>query len=313
MDTQTSKVHYSLLSAEIVVGQLTCEVPERRKVKELLITGSHGFIGSSFKEHFREHRHSFNIREGDREGNCNKRVDIVLDFAAYGNMYGQNEPDLIYQSNVTRLLNLLKNTDKYKYRAFIVTGSSSEYGKRLIPMNEYMVPKPETFYAASKVAAAMLGLAWAKERDKPVVVVRPFTVTGVGDQEKHLIPTLIRSCIEGEKMKFVANPMHDFVDIRDFISGVLTIIRYIDKSKGQIFNIGSGQQHSNQEVREIVEKVTGKKANVELVPELRTYDTPMWEADIFKLKSLGWKPEISLEETITDMVKNYYEFKRKIA
>lgn len=275
-------------------------------MKEVLITGAGGFVGSKFDEFVSGLGHGiFKVVKGDREGNCSTWPHVILDFASYGNYHNQKDVVQIYETNVVRLLRLLKNTNHLEYKAFIVTGSSSEYGKCDIPMNETLLPKPDTFYGASKVAAVNLAQTWAKEFDKPIVIVRPFSITGPGEQGNHLIPTLIRGCFEGTEIPFVPEPVHDFVDIRDFIDGVWKIVNRAKDLKGQIINIGSGIQYSNQQVLEMVEKATGKKANVRLVEKMRDYDKPVWVADNFRLKSLGWEQQYTLEQTITDMVSQH--------
>jgi len=75
------------------------------------------------------------------------------------------------------------------------------------------------------------------------------------------------------------------------------------KCCGESYEIGTGKMYSNQEVREIVEEVTGKKANVRLVDSMRTYDTSHWVADTRAMDDLGWQAKKGLFQTITEMVK----------
>ncbi len=242
------------------------------------------------------------VYKGDRQGNIHGPVNSIIDCASYGNYNDQADVNEIYQVNVMRLLNLLKNSQDIGYKAFVITGSSSEYGKKDIPMFELMRPDAKTFYAASKVAATYLGQAWAKQMDKPIVIVRPFSATGPGEQSRHLIPTLIRSCLYKEPMQFVAYPTHDYVDIRDYIDGVMLVIENASKFKGEIFNIGTGIQYSNAEIKDIVERLTGKRANIEGYLKPHKEDKREWRASPFRLRSLGWQPQYKIEQTIRDMI-----------
>jgi len=273
---------------------------------EVYISGSSGFIGSSFATYLDHIGNShFKITPGDRQGKCVTKPKIILDFASYGNYSNQKDIGHIYEANLVRLLQLLMTTNHLPYKAFVVTGSSSEYGRCDIPMHEMILPRPDTFYGASKLAAVSLAQVWAKEFNKPVVAVRPFSVTGPGEQQNHLIPTLIKSCMEGLEVNLVPDPVHDFIDIRDFINGVWRVVKRIKDTKGQVINIGSGRQYTNMEVLEIVERETGRKANVSFVDKLRDYDKPLWVADNFRLKSLGWTQQFSLEDSVRDMVRVY--------
>lgn len=47
---------------------------------------------------------------------------------------------------------------------------------------------------------------------------------------------------------------------------------------------------------------TGKKANLKMVDKMRTYDNTHWVVDNSEMLKLGWKPEVSLEESIRRMV-----------
>ena len=110
-------------------------------------------------------------------------------------------------------------------------------------------------------------------------------------------------------MKFVPEPVHDFIDVDDLCQGVRLILKNIKSVSGEIFHLGCGIQYSNQEVLKIVESVTGKKANVSVVKSMRDYDSSLWVADNSKLKALGWKQTKTLRKSIKEMVQ--HESKKK--
>jgi dolichol-phosphate mannosyltransferase len=275
-------------------------------MKDVYISGMNGFIGNHFRKTLEDRQYI--VKPIDRTGvvkTIYKSAYAFLDFASYGNYHDQKDIGEIYEANVNRLRRMLESANPINYKAFIVTGSSSEYGQSSIPMHEMLLPKPDTFYASAKVAATALARVWANEFNKPIVAIRPFSVTGPSEQSNHLIPTIIKSCLTGEPMKLAPDPVHDFVDIRDFFEGVWKVVMRADEIKGEVINIGSGVQYSNQEVLDIVQEVTGKKANVTNVSTLRSYDKKLWVADNFRLKSLGWVPEFTLRDSVTDMVKQF--------
>ncbi len=277
----------------------------------ILITGAGGFIGGYFLKSLGNKRHKIRHLERKEWPNVEEAVrkfrpDYIYHFAAYGNKYNQTDKLEIYEANLTKLLILLEACQPIKYKAFVNVGSSSEYGKKDKLMSETDIVEPNTYYAASKAAGTLLARVWAIQENKPVITIRPFTVTGVGEQEDHLIPTLIRSCLLGKKMQFVKKPVHDYIDIEDLIRGIKIAAKHATKYKGDVFNIGSGKQYTNQQVRKIVEKTTGKKANIRVADKLRKYDTSKkWVADISKLKKLGWQPRKGLEQTIKEMIKTF--------
>src|SRR5205823_13943330 len=127
--------------------------------------------------------------------------------------------------------------------------------------------------------------------------VRPYTVIGVGEQKEHLIPTLIRSCFTGEPMKLTLKAVHDYVDVEDVVAD---LIQFADSKSIGIFEIGSGTPTSNGMVWKLVEEITGKKANVTIVDQLREYDSLNWYCKNPPKRTLK-----SLATSIEEMVKAY--------
>lgn len=247
-----------------------------RTMKEIAISGSHGFLGQRLLEHLGPSK----VIRLDRTPNVPDDVKIVFDLATYGNMYEQTDFRKIYRANFTRVAEMLQKLPPD--RRFIYVSTSSVK----LPV--------QTHYSVSKRTTE----GFLKALDNNYAIVRPYSVTGVGEQPAHLIPKLIDSCLNGTEMPFVPDPVHDFIDVDDFVDALLILSK--SKEKG-IFEVGGGVEHSNQDVLEIVERVTGKKANVIVVPTLRSYDTGEWRSNNERMYSLGWEPKKSLTETITEM------------
>ncbi len=203
--------------------------------------------------------------------------------STYGNMASHTDPHLILRANVEELGRL------------IVT-----------MMREEMVPTDCFLYMSS--SSVNLGVQTVYSRTKrageeivlsmPVngCVVRPYSVTGLGEQPQHLIPTLIRSCMGGEHMNLVLEPVHDYVNVEDVVNGLLDLTR--DKKTG-VYEFGTGIDTSNEEVLAIVESVTGKKANVSVIDSCRPYDATDWYC---KSPAAEFRPTKSLSQTIQEMV-----------
>ncbi len=133
----------------------------------------------------------------------------------------------------------------------------------------------------------------------PSCIVRPYSVTGVGEQRQHLIPTLIRSSFEGEPMEFVPEATHDYIDVEDVVTGMMILSKI--EARG-IYEFGNRTPISNEEVRRMVEELTGKKANIVSVGRMREYDNPDW---CCKTPNDYWQPTKSLRQSITEMVAQY--------
>jgi nucleoside-diphosphate-sugar epimerase len=97
---------------------------------------------------------------------------------------------------------------------------------------------------------------------------------------------------------------HDFIYIDDFVRGIDTI-RQADKPLGDIINLGSGIQYSNQEVLELFEKVAGKRAPVEVVPAMaKEFESEVWLCDTtYAKEKYNFETVYTLEQGIRDFLK----------
>jgi nucleoside-diphosphate-sugar epimerase len=102
-------------------------------------------------------------------------------------------------------------------------------------------------------------------------------------------------------MPFVPEPVHDYLDVDDFVDALL-IIKDKGKFEGEIYEVGSGFQIRNEDVKDTVERIIGKKANLKYVDSMRSYDTVDWKADTERIKSLGWEQQHTLYNTIENMI-----------
>lgn len=249
------------------------------------ITGSHGFIGKHLCKYLDQL--GVQYKTLDRSGNIPKGVTEIFDLAAYGNLAGHEaDPEITYEANVQRLAKMLPQMKDIQL-IYVSTSSVN------LPV--------QTYYSASKKAAEEMIQVAVKNDGLEAVIVRPFTIIGQGEHKEHLIPKLIDSCIWGVKMPFVGHPVHDFLDVHDFVDALYTIWEDA-KFKGEVYEVGSGKQTTNDKIRKMVEKVTNCKATVEEVKSLRKYDTRKWVADLRKIKKLCWKPTTSIEQSIREMI-----------
>ena len=102
----------------------------------------------------------------------------------------------------------------------------------------------------------------------------------------------------------------DFTDVRDIVRAYGMLIQ---KGKaGENYNVGSGRAVAIQEILEKILSLSKKKIRIETDPKkLRPLDLPVIEADIQKLQEVtGWKPQISLEDTIRDILEDWREKQR---
>lgn len=250
------------------------------------VTGANGFIGS----------HLLPKLKGEVIAIPHDQIDTFeLDhfdyfyfLSTYGNLHHQEHNDeQIFKANFLDVLTVIQQIKHFKFKSFVYISSSS------------VKLRTQTMYSRSKRIAEEILLAMMEKYDIPVLIIRPFSVTGIGEQEEHLIPTLIESCLLNERMNFVPDATHDFINVEDVVDGIQSLAAH--GARG-IFELGTGVKTTNQQVLQIVERATGRPALVNKVDSLRPYDNTDWVSNNFKARGFGWLPKTGLEQTIKDMV-----------
>ncbi len=288
-------------------------------MKKALISGFNGFIG----KHLRD-----GLIERDIIPVEFPRVNLYIDppiitemlfklkpnyiflLHAYGNHRTQIDETKAVMINYFATWNILKAAEFLDYEALINFGSSSLYGIKDHPMSETDSFEPDTFYAATKAGAVHLARAFAKQYDRPICSVMPFSVFGEGEAPHRFIPKVCEHLVTRQPMS-VSPGQHDWIYVKDFIDGVMYAVDNISTLKGELLNIGTGIGTDNDEIIHMLEQITGKK--LQSYPQvIHKYDSPRWQADIHKLSTLGWSQKTSLYDGLTkcwEYYKDKYESK----
>lgn len=223
----------------------------------------------------------------------------IIHLATYSQYRNQEDFEQMVETNIKGTLNLLIASKNVDYDVFINTGSSSEYGIKNRPMKETDLLEPISFYAATKASATLLCQVFSREYKKPIVTLRPFSVYGPFEDESRFIPTIIKAIIKNKSIKLTSgNQRRDFIYMDDLVDIYVKTLSRGEKLSGQILNMGTGIEYTNDEVVQTLFKITGKKVRIEkgAYPE-RLWDTSHWVSDISKTKRLlNWKPKFTLED-----------------
>ena len=203
-----------------------------------VVTGSSGFLGRHLVD-----RLGFcdTVPHQDIQSFDFSQYESIYFLSAYGNMAHHDRVDMVVKANVSDIVSVLGSVDKDKLHSLVFISTSSV--KRRV----------QTAYSRTKRAAEEVLLAYTERFNLPITIIRPLSITGVGEQKEHLIPSLIRSCLDGESIPFVPNPSHDFIDVEDVVDGIITLS---SKQARGIFELGSGMSTTNDEVRLLVEDAT---------------------------------------------------------
>ncbi|MBI3742591.1 MAG: NAD-dependent epimerase/dehydratase family protein [Chloroflexi bacterium] len=264
------------------------------------------------------HRADLSNREEVQRVVDESQPEIIFNFAKQGGDPSSMDPWEAIQTNILGTVNLLHATRKVNYNRFIQIGSSLEYGARRRRLVETDTLEPTTLHGATKASATLLCQHYARQFHLPIVVLRLFSVYGYWESPARLIPTAImRGLNDREIILTERGFMHDWIFVKDVVDACVRAIT-ADKIKGNIINIGSGQQASNEQVVATIERILGKKLTIRIGEfTAREYDNHYWRANILKAKKLlEWRPRYSLraglEKTVAWIRLHQHEYQDAI-
>lgn len=242
------------------------------------------------------------------------KPEIIYHLAAHGSYPQQIDPPTIIKTNILGTANLITALNSINYKCFVNTGSSSEYGFKNKPMKETDLLAPESFYAATKATSTYFCQVIAKNFARPIITLRPFSVYGPYEEPTRLIPTVIKNIIISKPVLLTSKTAkRDFIYVEDFVNCYLKIPQLINKKLyGQVFNVGTGKQYSNEDIVKTVRQILKKKVIIRKgAYKNRTWDSDYWVGNISKAKRLlHWKPEHSLKEGLRKTVSWFLEYEK---
>ncbi|MBK6792290.1 MAG: GDP-mannose 4,6-dehydratase [Anaerolineales bacterium] len=255
---------------------------------------------------FKFHRHDIS------EKSCialfkNEKFEGVINLAARaGVRYSVENPWVFLESNVTGTLNMLEVCRQFGCKKFILASTSSIYGENP------PYPTPETAsssepmqpYAASKKGAEALAHSYHHLYDIDVTVLRFFTVYGPAGRPDLAMFRFVQWILEGQPVRINGdgNQSRGFTYIDDISRGIIAALKPVGY---EIINLGGHEVISINQLVEIVEDLTGKKAIVQHGPP-NLADMLNNQADVSKARTmLGWEPQVNLRQGLKNLIDWY--------
>lgn len=174
------------------------------------------------------------------------------------------------------------------------------------------VLKPSNPYSATKAAADMLILAWARTYRIPYIIVRPTNNYGIGQYVEKLIPKTCKYLNLGRKIPLHNNgtPVRNWLHAEDTANTIITLIE--KNVKNEIYNICGGFEQTNldtiKQLLKCYEKdITDLNNYIDFSCNRNGQDV-RYALDDSKLRSLGWNPQKVFEIELPAIV-NYYKKK----
>lgn len=311
----------------------------------VLVTGAAGFIGSHLVERllgqgrrvvgldnfcdfydpaakrrnvagFEGYR-DFELVEGDLRdrGAVNRvferhRPGCVVHLAAMAGVRPSIErPGYYTEVNIDGTVNVLDAAVAAKTERFIFGSSSSVYGNNSkVPFSEEdPVNEPISPYAATKRAGELICHTYSHLYGMPIVCLRFFTVFGPRQRPDLAISKFLRLIDQGQPIPVFGDgtTSRDYTYVDDIVAGVVAAMERVERYR--IYNLGGNHPVSLSGLIETIERVTGRKAQIQRLP-MQPGDVERTWADLSRSEAeLGYKPTTSLEEGIAKQWQWYQE------
>lgn len=307
-------------------------------MKNILVTGADGFIGShltemlvneGYKVRALAQYNSFNnwgwledvsclsdievvsgdIRDAHYCKHITKDIDTVFHLAALIAIpYSYVAPDSYVDTNIKGTLNICQAARENGVARVLHTSTSEVYGTaQYVPIDEKHPLQAQSPYSASKIGADAMAMSFFNAFDLPVTIIRPFNTYGPRQSARAVIPTIISQIASGKKQIKLGDvaPTRDFNYVADTCNGFLALAR-CDKAIGQTVNIGSNYEISVGDTLNLIKEIMG--SDVEFLADdqrLRPEKSEVFRlwCDNTKIHELtGFKPHYSIREGLTATV-----------
>ncbi len=243
----------------------------------------------------------------------------VLHMAAQaGVRYSLENPMAYAETNLQGQVQLLEVCRRLKkMEHFVFASSSSVYGGRKdLPFSvEDRTDKPVSLYATTKRSGELMCYSYAHLYDMPVTALRFFTVYGPWGRPDMAYYMFTRDVLAGKPMNVFNNGemRRDFTYIDDVTRGVLSCLksppqRDQDDAPFAMYNIGNNRSENLMDFIAVIEKETGKKAEIDFQP-MQPGDVKETFADIESAKQdFGFDPVTGIAEGLPNFIKWYRDY-----
>lgn len=320
-----------------------------------LITGGAGFIGSYLAEDLLGRGDTVyiiddlstgsieNIEHLKTHPNFHYTIDTIMNFpllleltdrcdvvfhlaAAVGVRLIVESPVLTLDTNIIGIKKVLEAANKDKKKIFIAS-SSEIYGKnKNVPFKEEddtilgLTTKSRWSYACSKAVNEFLALAYYRERGLPIVIARIFNTIGPRQTGRYgmVVPRFVRQALTDQPLTVYGDgtQTRSFIYVKD-VTRALIDMANSQNAVGEVFNVGSPEEISINDLSRKVIRLTNSKSSIEYIPYEKVYmegfeDMHRRVPDISKIKHfIGFTPRVRLDDILEEVIEYFKKNKRK--
>ncbi len=314
-------------------------------MKNLMVTGGAGFIGSNFVRYMLEKYPDYSILVFDKltyAGNLDNlkdveekfrgryafvkgdicdaeaveqairehRIDTIVNFAAETHVDRSiTEPDAFIKTDVYGTYVLLEAARKFGLERYHQVSTDEIYGE--IPegyrSKEDDPPRPRSPYSASKAGAEHLVHAYFVTYGVPVTITRGSNNIGPYQYPEKVVPLFITNAIDDEPLPLYGDGLQkrDYQYVLDHCEGIDVVLH---KGKlGEAYNLGTGVETPNIVMAKKILQLLGKPESLIKHVKDRPGHDRRYAMDVSKIKALGWQSHHTFDEALEETVKWYVE------
>lgn len=298
----------------------------------ILIIGCHGFIGSYLCNYFVSNSHTvYGIDVFETPANLKyiylkvsrlssqweqimkaESFNICINASGSGNVpYSLTHPLIDFEANTLDVIRILDALKEYQPTCkYVHISSAAVYGNPdKLPIAETGLLQPISPYGFHKMMSETICQEYSKLFKVPIVVVRPFSIYGIG-LRKQLLWDICNKLSQNDEITMfgTGNETRDFIHISDFVFLIDLIIQH-SEFKGETYNAASGKETSIKEIVSIFNNYYSFTKKISFNQQIKEGDPLNWLADISAIKDMGFRTKTRLENAVLDYIewfKNIY-------
>jgi CDP-glucose 4,6-dehydratase len=303
-------------------------------MNNILITGCNGFVGSKlaeklsienniialcFDRHFYRQLSAHHIIYGDiRDAELMKRIIGDYEINTIYHMASQaivrvceSNPYTAYDINVMGVISILeavRTVGSKLIESIVISTSDKVYGHAQSPYTEDTPFQTKFTYESSKACQDIVSLNYAHSYKLPIKVARCSNVYGPGDYNmSRLIPNSILRILKKTPpilYSGVCNYEREFIYIDDVVDAMVLIAN--KGTQATPYCVGGTGAYRIQDLISKILKIMNSDLSIQIENKKTNFEEIMIQhIDASRLRSLGWKPKISLDEGLERTV-NFY-------
>lgn len=204
---------------------------------------------------------------------------------------------------------LLDNAARLHKKIIFISSGGTVYGENKQPNSEQTPTNPICNYGVSKLLIEKYLYLYHHFYDLDYRIVRlsnPYSEKIYHGKKQGVIPIIIDNIINQNTIDIWGKKqVRDYIHIDDAINGIVAVLDY--QGAERIFNIGSGEGHTVEDVINITEAKLGQTAHIKYLPRRKCdVETNVLDISLIKQKT-GWSPKISLSEGINKIIRSKQE------